>query len=123
MRMTLQAIALLLTLMLGIVLGIGTAETNIQKIQGSQGAPRAVQISPDEDGQVEIAVLGKVYETEHPVTVEKVKEKTQKVQEAKKEIEAGSSWLADAGNQAGDGVRKAARKMVDTMVGWVQDGN
>ncbi|PTM59516.1 uncharacterized protein DUF3679 [Desmospora activa DSM 45169] len=115
-----QVMALMLVLMFGIFLGIDTAERNIQKIQGSEGAPRAVQITP-ENGRIEIAVLGNVYETEvSDEVVEETEEKKEAVQEGKAVVNQQGSWLAKTGNHTGQQVRKAARKVLESLVAMVE---
>ncbi|WP_107726570.1 DUF3679 domain-containing protein [Desmospora activa] len=120
MRLMVQVMALMLVLMFGIFLGIDTAERNIQKIQGSEGAPRAVQITP-ENGRIEIAVLGNVYETEvSDEVVEETEEKKEAVQEGKAVVNQQGSWLAKTGNHTGQQVRKAARKVLESLVAMVE---
>lgn len=112
-----QVMTLMLVLMFGIFLGIDTAERNIQKIQGSEGAPRAVQITP-ENGRVEIAVLGHVYETDVPE--EAVEETKEEVEEVKTVVNQQGSWLAQAGNRTGHHVRETARKVVTALADLVE---
>ncbi|WP_245726217.1 DUF3679 domain-containing protein [Marininema mesophilum] len=120
MRFTIQAIALLLALMLGIVLGIGSAETNIQQIQGTKDSQRAVQVTPDEKGRVEIAVLGHVYETDSKGALNEVKKKKEEAQKTAVQLtDASNSWLSVASNGAGQGIRETARAVVEKVVGWV----
>ncbi|QKG84965.1 DUF3679 domain-containing protein [Kroppenstedtia pulmonis] len=118
MRMMLQVMALMLVLMFGIFLGIDTAETNIQKVQGSEGAPRAVHITPDSEGRVEIAVLGHVYDV--PVIEKKEKEDKDKKKNhaVPQHLDENSSWLAVAGNQAGGGIRRVSREMLEFLISW-----
>ncbi|WP_229751881.1 DUF3679 domain-containing protein [Marinithermofilum abyssi] len=116
-----QVFTLMMVLMFGLFLGIDTAEQNIQKIQGSQGAPRAVQITP-ENGRVEIAVLGHVYEAENPVKKEEEREpkvkKGESSQVSSRSLEE-SSWMAQVSNQVGQGLRQGTRKALDEVVGWL----
>jgi hypothetical protein len=114
MRWTAQVTVLLLVLMFGVFLGIDTAEQNIQKIQGNEGAPRAVQITP-ENGRVEISVMGHVMETENPVS----KENIQRVKQVKRSVEQDSGMLAEMGNEMGNGIRQGARKAIEMIVGWL----
>lgn len=112
MRFTMQVISLLLAVIFGIFLGIDTAERNIQKMQGSEGAPRAVQITP-ENGRVEIAVLGHVYEAENPMPKEKKKQVKNKVEQ---QIETGESLFSRFGNEVGLGLEKGTRKALELLV-------
>ncbi len=129
MRVGIQVVALMMVLLFGIFLGIDTAEQNIHRTQGSEGAPRAVHITPRE-GRVEIAVLGHVYETESPVLIQEDQEEEQKDEKSSQESSQGnpaptasdaSSWLTTAGNQAGEGIKQATRKAIEQMVGWFQE--
>ncbi|MBN2908562.1 DUF3679 domain-containing protein [Polycladomyces sp. WAk] len=114
MRWAAQVTALLLVLMFGVFLGIDTAEQNIQKIQGNEGAPRAVHITP-ENGRVEISVMGHVVETENPVSEKNV----QRVKQVKRSVEENSGILAKMGNEMGSGIREGARKAIEVIVGWL----
>ncbi|OYD07647.1 DUF3679 domain-containing protein [Paludifilum halophilum] len=123
MQLMIRVFALMLVLMFGIFLGIDTAERNIQNIQGSQGATRAVQITPNDEGRVEIAVLGHVYETETPPEEpEEVDsgEKEEKAESTEREQVESDNWLAEAGNQTGTGMRKVSRKVLDYVVGLME---
>ncbi|WP_091837686.1 DUF3679 domain-containing protein [Marininema halotolerans] len=120
MRYTMQAIALLLALLFGIVIGVGSAETNIQEIQGNPDSQRAVQVTPDQQGRVEIAVLGHVYETDHTGALSEVKEKKKETSETAVQLtDASNSWLSKAGNGAGQSIREVTRVVVEKVVGWV----
>lgn len=124
MRLLIQASALMMVLMFGIFLGIDTAEQNIHRNQGSEGAPRAVHITP-QDGRVEIAVLGHVYQTESPVMINRELEEKNGSEEAPKgetsPVDSDDSWLTVAGNQAGEGIKKTTRKALDQVLGWFQE--
>jgi hypothetical protein len=121
-RLMFQVFTLMMVLMFGLFLGIDTAEQNMQKIQGSQGAPRAVQITP-ENGRVEISVLGHVYEAENPVNKEEEREPKVKEgdssQVSSRSLEE-SSWMAQMSNQVGQGLRQGTRKALDAVVGWLE---
>lgn len=116
MRMMLQVMALMLVLMFGIFLGIDTAETNIQKVQGSEGAPRAVHITPGSEGRVEIAVLGHVYDV--PVVEKNEKEDKITNDVVPQHLDENSSWLAVAGNQTGGGIRRVSREVLEFLISW-----
>jgi len=118
-----QVLALMMVLLFGIFLGIDTAEQNMHRMQGSAGAPRAVHITPDE-GQVEISVLGHVYETESPVVVDRKEDKEKKEKpktEEEKPAANSGSWLAQAGNQTGTRIKDATRKIMDRVAGWIAE--
>ncbi|MFD1406885.1 DUF3679 domain-containing protein [Kroppenstedtia eburnea] len=125
MRLLIQVLALTMVLMFGIFLGIDTAEQNIHRNQGSEGAPRAVHITP-RDGRVEIAVLGHVYQTESPVVIQEEQEPgpQEPSQAEPAPTDPGDSgWLTTAGNQAGEGIKQATRKAIEQVVGWFQEKN
>jgi hypothetical protein len=112
MRLAVQMMTLVFMLIVGIVLGIDSAEKNMQEMQGIQGAPRAIQITP-QNGRIEIAVLGQVMETPNPVR-EVAPQHLAKVEEKVKE---SSTILATIGNGMGSGLREAARKVVEFFFG------
>lgn len=115
MRASVQIISLIAMLILGIFLGINSAEKNIQKIQGTEGAPRAIQISPH-NGKIEIAVLGEVVETNNPVQEIGQYQVTGVAQKVKKE----SNRLAAMGNQVGTEIREATRKIAEFLFNWAK---
>ena len=88
-------------LLVGIFLGIDSAERNIQEMEGQQGAPRAIHITP-ENGRVEIAVLGQVYDAEPPPVPPEPEQVKEEVQEA---AASGKNLLGQVGNQVGHGIR------------------
>jgi len=114
MRVAFQILSLVGMLVLGIYLGIDTAEKNMHQIQGTEGAPRAIQITP-QDGKIEIAVLGEVVETKNPVS----KVNPVQVQEVKNEVRNGTNYLAVFTNQVGTGIREVTRHWVDWIFGWI----
>lgn len=124
MKWMAQAAALLLVMMFGVFLGIDTAEQNIQKIQGNEGAPQAVHITP-ENGGVEISVMGHVVETGNPVpqkNIQQPQKNTQQVKQVKRSVEQGGGMLAEVGNEMGNGIRQGARKAIEMIVGWLNSG-
>nr|WP_307250961.1 DUF3679 domain-containing protein [Croceifilum oryzae] len=138
MRWMIQSVSLLVMLILGIFLGIDSAEKNMQKIQGTEGAPRAVQVTPT-DGKVEIQVLGKdvvlnkndsLFEDPSPSpstptpAPESGKPKAQAPSspQPKADAAAGSgSSLAQFGNELGGGLKTTTRKVLDFMFGWTSN--
>jgi hypothetical protein len=118
MKWAAQVTAMLMVLMFGVFLGIDTAEQNIQKIQGNEGAPRAVHITP-ENGRVEISVMGHVVETQNPVS----KENVQRVKQVKRSVEQNDGLLAKMGNEMGNGIRQGTRKAIEVIVGWLDSDN
>ncbi|SFJ09608.1 Protein of unknown function [Thermoflavimicrobium dichotomicum] len=105
--------SLIVVFILGIAFGINVAEKNMQKIQGIEGAPKAIQVTPV-NGKVEIAVLGEVVQTENPIK----QVNQEKVAEVKKVVEAKSSWLSQVGNTIGSGLRIMMRSLFDFVFGW-----
>ncbi|SMO50559.1 DUF3679 domain-containing protein [Melghirimyces algeriensis] len=123
MRLMIQVLALMMVLMFGIFLGIDTAEQNIHQTQGSQGAPRAVHITPDEEGQMKISVLGYVYETDQALPDQEA-EDSEREEREKSNVSASDSdesWLAQAGNETGEGLKKATRKALDQLVALIEE--
>ncbi len=120
MRFTLQAISLLLATIFGIFLGIDTAEKNMQKMQGYEGAPRALQITP-ENGRVEISVLGHVYETENPLPKEKVAKKVEQT-ESEEEDSEEKNLLSRIGNGVGQGLEHGTRRALEALVSLLDQG-
>ncbi|TCP69315.1 uncharacterized protein DUF3679 [Baia soyae] len=140
MRWMIQSVSLLVMLILGIFLGIDSAEKNMQKIQGTEGAPRAVQVTPT-DGKVQIQVLGKdvilnkndsLFEdpssspapstpTPAPESA-KPKGQTSSPPPSKVNAATGSgSGLAQFGNELGGGLKTTTRKVLDFMFGWASN--
>lgn len=138
MRWMIQSVSLLVMLILGIFLGIDSAEKNMQKLQGTEGAPRAIQVTPM-DGKVQIQVLGKdvipnqnnhLFEdqTSTSTTIptsesESVNKATQAptLPESKVDVvtsNGSSSTLAQFGNDLGSGLKITTRKILDLMFGW-----
>lgn len=103
-------------LLLGIFVGINTAEKNMQQMQGTEGAPRAIQITPH-DGKVEITVLGEVVETKRPV----VNIDTENIQIVKEEVRQGTNYLAIWSNMIGSGMRNITRQWVEWLFGWIEE--
>jgi hypothetical protein len=115
-RVWVQIISLIGMLIIGVFLGIDSAEKNMQKMQGTEGAPRAIQITPQQNGRIEIAVLGEVVEAKNPV--HKVDGKKMKI--VSESVKEGTNYLAVMGNQVGTGMRTLSRKVVDLIFGWVK---
>lgn len=118
LRASIQLIGLGIMLIIGIFLGIDTAEKNIQKLEGVEGSPRAIQIIPQENGKIEIAVMGQVVETKNPVEKlddSKLKETSQKM---KGTIQNETSQLAMVGNQIGTVIREITQKLVESIFSW-----
>jgi hypothetical protein len=118
MRFFLQVTALSMMLLVGIFLGIDSAERNIQEMEGSEGAPRAIHITP-ENGRVEIAVMGQVYDAEPPVDPPESEQVKEEVQQA---ASTGKNLLGQVGNQVGQGIRLGTRKALELVVGWLEPG-
>lgn len=105
-------------LLIGIFLGIDSAEQNIHKMEGAQGAPRAIHITP-ENGRVEIAVMGQVYDAEAPVDSPEPEQVKEEIQQA---ADSGKNLLGQVGNQVGHGIRLGTRKALEVVVGWLNPG-
>jgi len=114
-RFFLQVTALTMMLLLGVFLGIDSAERNIQKMEGAQGAPRAIHITPG-NGRVEITVMGQVYDAKTPVDLSEPKRVKEEIQQA---ATTGKNLLGMVGNQVGQGIRAGTRKALEVVVGWL----
>lgn len=138
MRWMIQSVSLLVMLILGIFLGIDSAEKNMQKIQGTEGAPRAIQVTPM-DGKIQIQVLGKdVISSQNnslfgdqtsttqtiPIPESKLTNtitQAPSLPESKIDVitsNGSSSALAQFGNDLGGGLKTTTRKILDLMFGW-----
>jgi len=62
-------------------------------MEGSEGAPRAIHITP-ENGRVEIAVMGQVYDAEPPVDPPESEQVKEEVQQA---ASTGKNLLGQVG--------------------------
>lgn len=113
MRSIVQISALLIMFVMGVFLGINSAEDSIQKMQGTEGATRAIQITP-QDGKLEISVLGQVVKAENPV--EEVDQK--KIAEVTEKVKTESNKLATIGNEVGSGIQDVARGIVNCFIGF-----
>lgn len=124
-------------LILGIFLGIDSAEKNIQKMQGTEGAPRAIQVTPV-DGKIQIQVLGQEIiantlgsssqnkEVQSSTSSSKEKkqistEQSSKINTTTVDLNTHTSSLAQMGNNIGDGVRSTTRKLLDLVFGWTNN--
>ncbi|MBA4600776.1 DUF3679 domain-containing protein [Thermoactinomyces mirandus] len=116
MRVWVQVIALFTMLGLGIFVGIDLAERNMHKMQGTEGAERAIQITP-KDGKIEISVFGQVIETRKPDDQALAKNESVTIDQPPKE---GTNYLALVGNQLGTAIRQVLRKLADLMFVWTQ---
>jgi hypothetical protein len=114
MRGMVQLLTLTLMLVIGIFVGIDTAEKNIQKMQGIEGAPQAIQVTPV-NGKVEITVLGHNIQTQNPLSNVDGK----KIEQVKETVQQGGSFLSEVGNWIGTGIRDSTRKMLEAVFGWI----
>lgn len=116
MRVWVQIIGLLAMLVFGVFIGMDVAERNMQKMQGMEGAPRAIQISPQE-GKIEISVFGQTISSEEASATAGSKEP---VKDANQEIKEGTNYLAVTGNQVGLAIRKLMREVADWIFAWAK---
>jgi hypothetical protein len=120
MRASVQMIGLVSMLILGIFLGIDSAEKNMQKMQGIEGVSRAIQITPV-DGKIEISVLGQTMETKNPVpniVQEPVREVKETIQPESGQPESGR--LATFNNGVGVHFRDTMRKVAEILLSWAK---
>ncbi|MGA8943132.1 MAG: DUF3679 domain-containing protein [Thermoactinomyces sp.] len=116
MRVWVQVIGLFTMLVLGIFVGIDLAERNMHKMQGTEGAARAIQIEP-KDGKVEISVFGQAIEPQKwDIQVTDQNDSAQIAQPSKD----GTNYLALVGNYMGTAIRQFLRKVADLLFVWIQ---
>lgn len=91
MKLTVQFGLLVFVLFFGVLLGIDTAEKGIYRIEGAPSGmvTPALEVTPKDDGALEVAVLGKKYKADQAMT------KVNEVKSTTSELAAG------AGNQIG----------------------
>jgi hypothetical protein len=111
MRYLFQIISLGVLLLIGILMSIDSAETNIQKMQGIEGAPGAIQLTPRDD-KLQINVLGQVVETKHLNSA--------KVTQVQQSISQGENLLSNFGNTIGSHMRYYSRSMLSSLFSWAQ---
>lgn len=111
MRYSIQIMSLALVLLIGVFVGIDSAEKNIQKMQGIEGAPRAVQLSSKGD-KLELNVLGQVVKTNKINTVQ--------VEKVEKTIATSENVLSNIGNSIGSNMRYYSRMMLSTIFAWAK---
>jgi hypothetical protein len=121
MRATVQMIGLVTMLILGIFLGIDSAEKNMQKMQGIEGASRAIQITPSA-GKIEISVLGQTVETKNlvPNSAKLPVKEEEKVSEATEAMLPESGRLATFNNDVGVHFRDTMRKVAEILLSWAK---
>lgn len=111
MRYSIQILCLILVLLIGIFVGIDSAEKNIQKMQGIEGAPRAVQLSSTGD-KLELNVLGQVVKSD--------KINVTQVEKVQKTIAKSENVLSNIGNAIGSNMRYYSRMMLNTIFAWAK---
>lgn len=109
MRMVMIISGMVVMLFAGVVMGIHSAENHIQKLHGTEGETKAIQITP-QDGKIEIEVLGQTVQAKNPVPQEKI--------EAMKQV-SESNVLGEMGNQMGIGLRETTRKLLGAVFAWM----
>ncbi|MFC7440645.1 DUF3679 domain-containing protein [Laceyella putida] len=114
MRVMVQCCFLVIMLMVGIGIGINQAEKNMQMMQGADGAPRAIQITPTEQGRIEIAVLGQTVKTQSPASVVN----QEKVDKVATQVKQGTNIMAVMGNEMGEGIRQITRELAEWVFRW-----
>lgn len=114
MRVIVQGGFLVIVLMVGIGIGINQAEKNMQMMQGTEGAPRAIQIMPTEQGHIEIAVLGQTVKAQHPA----LQAGQEKVNRVATQVRQGTNLIAVTGNEVGEGIRQVTRELAEWMFRW-----
>ncbi len=101
---------LLVIFVFGVVFGMNVAEQNLHKMQGIEGAPKAIQVTPV-NGKVEIAVLGETIQTENPI---KKVEQTDSEDKVPSQVDS-RSWLTEAASILGGSLRMLTRTILDLI--------
>ncbi|MEJ8547472.1 DUF3679 domain-containing protein [Brevibacillus borstelensis] len=95
MNVTVRLTGLLIVLLIGVVLGLQTAERGIQKVSGMpEQQPQTFSIKKIDNGQMEIAVMGK------------------QVQAAPGQV---VNYMSNAGQSLGQIVKDGARVVIEWM--------
>lgn len=115
MGVFIRVAGLVIMLILGIFLGIDFAEKNIQQVQGTEGAPRSIQIVP-RNGKLEISVLGQSLETINPI--EHIDER--KVAAVTEQAQEGVDHIVTLGNRIGSSLKNMTRTVIDALTSWLQ---
>lgn len=118
MKLTIQFAVLVIFLFVGVLLGINTAENGIYRIEGASSSVKAqaLQVTPTETGQVEVAVLGKKYTAQADLpNMEQIKQSSSKM------VQGTGSKLSQWGTQIGDWLSNATRKGLEKFYSWIED--
>jgi hypothetical protein len=114
MAFLLRIALFLLIFVSGIYIGIHIAEENMHQLHGMEGAPKAIQITPQKDGKVEISVLGQVVEAEN-----KTEDYQKQVHQITKQIANETNQWSDLGNTIGNTVSQTARNLLGWLFAWM----
>lgn len=114
MPFLLRTVSFLLIFITGIYIGIHIAEDNMQQLHGLEGSPKAIQITPQKDGKIEISVLGQVVEAKNHT-----EDYQKKAMQIKNQIASETNQWSDLGNTIGDKVSKTARGFLGWLFAWV----
>lgn len=111
MSNSLRFLALGALLLIGVFVGIDVAEKNIQKMQGIEGATRAIHVSTKSD-HLEVNVLGQV------VKANAIDEaKMEKMQQT---LDHGENIVSNIGNTIGSNLRYYSRMMLGSIFAWAK---
>lgn len=102
---------LVIMMIVGICVGVNMAEKNIHQLQGIEGAPQSIQITP-RNGKLEITMMGKsVVETS--IDEQKITEVTAQAQQEVGRIMTIGNWI-------GSGMRDMTRTVIDWFTNWLR---
>lgn len=101
MRWIWHIVILCCAMLVGVFFGIDQAEQNMHTILGTEGAPRAFEVTMPEEDKLEITVFGHEYETVQPVEEE--------------QIERSQNFLSHLGNKIGEALGWIAQKTLDRL--------
>lgn len=100
MNVTLKLAGLLVILLIGVVLGLQTAERGIARVSGLPEQPQSFYIKKVDQGKVEFAVMGKPVQADNP----------QKV----------VNYVSNMGATLGAGIKNGAKTFVEWIGGFFQ---
>ena len=106
MRYSLKILVLCFVLLIGIFVGIDSAEKNIQKMQGVEGAPGAIELKTS-GNKLELNVLGQVVKSK-PLD-------TAKVEQVQNTLVHSENVLSNIGNSIGSNMRYYSRMMLGSL--------
>lgn len=106
-----RIVGLVIMMIVGICVGVNMAEKNIHQLQGTEGAPQSIQITP-RNGKLEITMMGQSV-VEAPIDEQKITEVTEQAQQ-------GVGRIVTVGNWIGSGIKDVTRAVIDWVTNWLK---